>query len=235
MPLIFDGSAQTITNLNVPASQVSGTLSAAQIGTLTASQIASVNASALAGTLTASQIASVNASALSGLITPSQLNAKPVVAAYFSNDNGHNYATSQTGFTWLDTTFTPKVQGNYFLVIATVNGAGDDDSAAVLQRYTSGSWQEPDSLRGSTADSAGFQGSFGDFSVVRSSVMENKQTVQYTAVFLDQPNTSGTVGYRVRCSCENSSGFWSNRPMGTDGLYNTNTSRSTLLVLEITA
>ena len=28
MPLIFDGSAQTITNLNVPASQVSGALTA---------------------------------------------------------------------------------------------------------------------------------------------------------------------------------------------------------------
>ena len=124
-----------------------------------------------------------------------------------------------------------RSQGSKFLIIATVNGAAGDDASAVVQRYTSGSWGEPDSLRGSAADSSGFRGSFGDFSNIRA--IENKQTEQFTAVYVDQPNTSGTIGYRVRYAAENSNGLYINRPTGTDGGFNTNSSRSTLVVFEL--
>ena len=62
--------------------------------------------------------------------------------------------------------------------------------------------------------------------------MEDKQTAQFTAIFVyDFP--SGVTGYRVRYSCENTGGLYMNRPRGSDGGYNTNTSRSTLVVLEL--
>ena len=156
---------------------------------------------------------------------------QPIANVWFANDDGHYYTTTNSGGTFLELTFTPYATNSKFLIIATINGAAPDDASSVLQRYTSGSWQEPDSLRGSSANSAGFRGSFGDFSVTRAT--EDKQTLQFTAVFVDQPNTAGTIGYRVRYSAENTNGCWINRPMGTDGGYNTNSSRSTLAVFEI--
>ena len=114
--------------------------------------------------------------------------ASTILNVWYSSDDGHYYTGDQNGATFLELTFTPYNQGSKFLIIATVNGAAGDDASAVVQRYTSGSWGEPDSLRGSAADSSGFRGSFGDFSNIRA--IENKQTEQFTAVYVDQPNTS---------------------------------------------
>ena len=155
------------------------------------------------------------------------------VAVYNASDAGHYFTDNPTGFTFLEVTFTPQRTSNKFMIIATVNGAAGDDSSGVVERYTNGVWSAPDSLRGSTADASGYQGSFGDWSIVR--LVENKQTVQYTATFIDQPGTSGVVGYRVRVSAENVTGAYFNRPIGTDGGYNTNSSRSTMIIMEITA
>jgi hypothetical protein len=153
------------------------------------------------------------------------------VASYTTTDASHYFTDNSTGFTFLEVTFTPKNANNKFLVMATVNGAAGDDASGVLQRYTNGSWAEPDELRG-IASNVGFRGSFGDWSLTRAT--EDKQTLQYSAIYLDQPNAGGLVGYRVRVTAENTTGLWINRPTGTDGGYNTNSSRSTMVILEIT-
>ena len=160
----------------------------------------------------------------------SSTKASTVLNVWYSSDDGHYYTGDQTGGTFLSLTFTPYSQGSKFLIMATVNGAAGDDASAVVQRYASSTWSEVDPLRGS-ASGSGFRGSFGDFSNIRA--IEDKQTEQFTAVYIDQPNVSGTIGYRVRYAAENSSGLWVNRPRGTDGGFNTNSSRSTLVVFEL--
>ena len=87
-------------------------------------------------------------------------------------------------------------------------------------------------IGGGGAGGGNFRGSFGDWSVSRASAMEDKQTCQWTAIYeFDFPSTNS--GYRVRYTCENTGGLYLNRPRGSDGGYNTNTSRSSLLVLEL--
>ena len=61
----------------------------------------------------------------------------------------------------------------------------------------------------------------------------DKQTFQYSSVLFFDAGSNTSCGYRVRYSCENSNGMYVNRPHGSDGGYNTNTSMSTLLVLEM--
>lgn len=67
---------------SIPASAITGSIVASQIGsvnagailgTITSGQIGSVNASQIAGTISASQIGSVNATAITGLIQASQI------------------------------------------------------------------------------------------------------------------------------------------------------------------
>jgi len=150
----------------------------------------------------------------------------------FASTNEQTYTDNQTGFTILETTFirTLPSASSKFLVIATVNGAALDDAHGRVEFYNGSSWVTPTEFVGSDIGGAG---SFGDFSVVRA--IENKQTVQYTAVFVHSPaSTSATLGYRVRLMAENTNGFFLNRPTGTDGGFNTNTSRSTLLIMELT-
>ena len=154
---------------------------------------------------------------------------------YVSTDV-HSFTTSQSGFTALEALWNRDSASDYahskFLIIVTANGAADDDASAVIEYYDGTNWTQPSELRGS---GTGFSGSFGDFSVVRASTVENKQTVQYTASYLHAPNsTATTIGYRVRFTCENTAGFWLNRPMATDGGYNTNFGRSSLMVFEMT-
>jgi hypothetical protein len=152
----------------------------------------------------------------------------------YTTTDAQTYTTDNTGFTTLETTFTRVNPANTsrFLVIATINGAADDDAHARLEYYDGSSWSSPDALIGNTL---GNRGSFGDFSVVRAGVMENKQTVQYTATLMHAPaSTSTTLGYRVRVMAENVNGCYINRPIGNDGGFNTNTSRSSLLVYEVT-
>jgi len=155
----------------------------------------------------------------------------PILNVYYASDDAQYFTGNQTGATFLEVTFTPHSANSRFLIIATVNGAAGDDASAVIQRLQSGSWTEPDALRGSSANNAGFRGSFGDFSIVRA--IEDKQTVQYTATYIDQPNISGTIGYRVRYAAENATGLYINRPIGTDGSFNTNSGRSSMIVLEL--
>jgi len=154
-----------------------------------------------------------------------------VLNVWTVNDDTIFFVNNQTGTTFLETTFTPYASNSKFLIMATVNGAAGDDASGVLQRFTSGSWSEPDSLRGSAGSSSGFRGTFGDWSVTRG--VEDKQTLQFTAVFVDQPNAAGTIGYRVRVAAENVTGLWVNRSTGTDGQFNTNSSRSTIVVFEL--
>jgi len=154
-----------------------------------------------------------------------------VLNVWTVNDDTIFFVNNQTGTTFLETTFTPYASNSKFLIMATVNGAAGDDASGVLQRFTSGSWSEPDSLRGSAGSSSGFRGTFGDWSVTRG--VEDKQTLQFTAVFVDQPNAAGTIGYRVRVAAENVNGLWVNRSTGTDGQFNTNSSRSTIVVFEL--
>ena len=154
-----------------------------------------------------------------------------ILNVWTTNDAGQYYTDNTTGSTFLDTTFTPHSQGSKFLIMATINGAGNDDDGCVLQRYASGSWSEPDELRGSTGNNSGFRGSFGDLSCVRGH--EDKLTTHFTAVFIDQPNVSGTIGYRVRFAAENNGGCFINRCSGNDGGFNTNSSRSTMVIFEL--
>lgn len=152
----------------------------------------------------------------------------------YTTTDAQTYTTDTTGFTTLETTFTRSNPSSFarFLVIATINGAADDDAHARIEYYDGSNWGVNDALVGNTLAN---RGSFGDFSVVRASVVENKQTVQYTATLLHTPaSTSATLGYRVRVMAENSAGCYINRPMGNDGGFNTNTSRSSLLVYEVT-
>ena len=160
--------------------------------------------------------------------------ANTVVNWHYVADTSFHYTTSQSGSTFLQTTFAPHSDANRHLVIATVNGAANDDATAVIEKYSGGSWGTDDNLRGATGPggSGEFRGSFGDFSVVRATTVEDHQTVQYTASFI-YDFSSGTVGYRVRYTCENTGGFYTNRSRDTDGGYNTNTSISTLIVLEL--
>jgi hypothetical protein len=152
----------------------------------------------------------------------------------YTTTDAQTYTTDTTGFTTLETTFlrSNPVNTSRFLVIATINGAADDDAHARLEYYDGSSWGTPDALVGNTLAN---RGSFGDFSVVRAGVLENKQTVQYTATLMHAPaSTATTLGYRVRVMAENSAGCYINRPMGNDGGFNTNTSRSSLIVYEVT-
>lgn len=151
----------------------------------------------------------------------------------YQTTDAQSFANDGNGFTTLETTFARVNPANTsrFLIIATINGAANDDAHARLEYYDGGGWGVPDALVGNTLAS---RGSFGDFSVVRTSVMEDKQTVQYTATLIHAPaSTSTSLGYRVRVMAENSAGCYINRPMGNDGGFNTNTSRSSLLVYEI--
>ncbi len=153
---------------------------------------------------------------------------------HYVTDTQFHYLTTTAGATFLQMTFTPHSDSNRHLIMATVNGAANDDASGVLERLSSGSWGTDDNLRGAQGPGGGgnFRGSFGDWSSVRASTVEDKQTDQFTAIYIyDYP--SGVTGYRVRLSCENTGGLYMNRPRGSDGGYNTNTSRSTLVVLEL--
>lgn len=93
----------------VPASGVTGSLTASQIGSvnatsilgpITAGQIGSVNASSITGTVTASQIASVNASSITGTITASQIssvNASSITGTVTASQIASVNATSISG------------------------------------------------------------------------------------------------------------------------------------------
>ena len=153
---------------------------------------------------------------------------------HYATDTSFHYTTTNGGSTFLQTTFTPHSDANRHLIMATVNGAANDDASGVLERYSGGSWGTDDNLRGAQGPGGGgnFRGSFGDWSSVRASSMEDKQTAQFTAIYeFDFPSTNS--GYRVRYTCENTGGLYLNRPRGSDGGYNTNTSRSSLVVFEL--
>ena len=108
-----------------------------------------------------------------------------------------------------------------------------EDASGKVEFYTGSSWAESGRLLGATGPGGGgnYRGSFGDWSITRST--EDKQTLQYTSVHFFDAGSNTSCGYRVRYSCENSNGMYVNRPHGSDGGYNTNTSMSTLLVLEM--
>ena len=157
-----------------------------------------------------------------------------VLNVHYATDTGFGYTTNTSGNTFLQTTFTMHSGANKHIVICTVNGAATDDASGKVEYYTGSSWAESGSLMGATGPGGGgnYRGSFGDWSVSRASAMEDKQTCQWTAIYeFDFPSTNS--GYRVRYTCENTGGLYLNRPRGSDGGYNTNTSRSSLFVLEL--
>ena len=159
---------------------------------------------------------------------------RTILNQYYASDTSFHYTTTSSGAVFLSLTFPTHTLASKHIVIATINGAANDDAGAVLEYYNNGSWGARDEMRGATGPGGGgnFRGSFGDYSIARSQIIEDKQTLQYTAVYqFDHPSTNS--GYRVRYTAENSSGLYINRPMGSDGGYNTNTSMSTLLVLEV--
>ena len=164
--------------------------------------------------------------------------SKGIQAIYYNTTQAHTTTTSNSGFTDLERTFDIRGdESSRILIICTLNGAANDDAHARIEYYDGTSWAENNDLQGSgnTGNSYG-NGSFGDFSVVRSSVVEDKQTVQYTATLIHHPNKgyNSTIGYRVRIGAENSNGFIFNRPKGWDNGYNSNTSRSSMIIMEIT-
>lgn len=169
------------------------------------------------------------AKVVDGSLGHAKLTGGAVCNVWFTSDATHNYANNQTGFTWLELTFTPAYTNSRFLVICTIAGSANDDAHGYIERYTNGSWSRASNMVGSND----YPGSWGDWSITRAT--EDKQILQYSAVYIDQPNTSGTVGYRARNNAENTAGFYANRSMGWDGGYNSNTSRSTMLVMEIKA
>lgn len=156
-----------------------------------------------------------------------------VLNVHYATDTGFGYTTNTSGNTFLQTTFTMHSGANKHIVICTVNGAATDDASGKVEYYTGSSWAESGSLMGATGPGGGgnYRGSFGDWSITRAT--ENKQTLQYTSVHFFDAGSNTSCGYRVRYSCENSNGMYVNRPHGSDGGYNTNTSMSTLLVLEM--
>lgn len=157
-----------------------------------------------------------------------------VLNTHYVHDGGFHYTTSQGGAVFLSMTFTTHTTASKHIVFATVNGSANDDASGYIEYYNNGSWQARDEMRGATGPggSNNYRGSFGDWSISRASTVEDKQTCQWTAIYeFDFPSTNS--GYRVRYSCENSNGFYLNRPRNSDSGYNTNTSRSSLLVLEL--
>ena len=159
---------------------------------------------------------------------------RTILNQYYAADTSFHYTTSPSGGVFLSLTFPTHHLASKHIVIATVNGSANDDASGVMEYYNNGSWQMRDAMRGATGPGGGgnFRGSFGDWSVSRATTVEDKQTCQWTAVYeFDFPSTNS--GYRVRYSCENTGGLYINRPRGSDGGYNTNTSMSTLLVLEV--
>lgn len=157
-----------------------------------------------------------------------------VLNTHYTSDTSFHYTTTTSGSTFLEMTFNTHTTASKHIVFATVNGSANDDASGYIEYYNNGSWQTRDELRGASGPGGGgnFRGSFGDWSVSRSSAMEDKQTCQWTAIYeFDFPSTLS--GYRVRYTAENTGGLHINRPRGSDGGYNTNTSRSSLLVLEL--
>lgn len=159
----------------------------------------------------------------------------PIVNVWYNNTTAQT-GFSSSGLTFLQTTFTPAYQNSKFLVTVTVNAVGQDDCAGNVQFLNGGSWVDNNNLRGAALGSNAFRGSFGDWSVARSGHgLEDKQTINYTAQFVHQPNVSGQIGYRVFIRGEGSStsDYYINRPYGNDGGFNTNTGISTLTVMEL--
>ena len=157
-----------------------------------------------------------------------------VLNTHYTSDTSFHFTTTTSGSTFLEMTFNTHTTASKHIVFATVNGSANDDASGYIEYYNNGSWQTRDELRGASGPGGGgnFRGSFGDWSVSRSSAMEDKQTCQWTAIYeFDFPSTLS--GYRVRYTAENTGGLHINRPRGSDGGYNTNTSRSSLLVLEL--
>jgi hypothetical protein len=155
---------------------------------------------------------------------------------WYNSTNAHTYTTTQDGFTTLETTFirtTPSASSK-FLIIATVAGAAGDDGHARLEFYDGANWVIPAELIGQGNTGNGYaNGSFGDFSITRA--VEDKQILQYTATIMHSPgSTAGTLGYRVRMMAENAGGLYMNRPMGWDNGFNSNTSRSSIIIMEMT-
>ena len=157
-----------------------------------------------------------------------------VLNTHYTSDTSFHFTTTTSGSTFLEMTFNTHTTASKHIVFATVNGSANDDASGYIEYYNNGSWQTRDELRGASGPGGGgnFRGSFGDWSVSRSSAMEDKQTCQWTAIYeFDFPSILS--GYRVRYTAENTGGLHINRPRGSDGGYNTNTSRSSLLVLEL--
>ena len=135
------------------------------------------------------------------------------MAIYYGGTKTHavlnvHYATD-TGFG-----YTTNTSGNTFLQTTFTIHSGANKHIVIC------------TVNGAATDDA-----FGDWSITRST--EDKQTLQYTSVHFFDAGSNTSCGYRVRYSCENSNGMYVNRPHGSDGGYNTNTSMSTLLVLEM--
>jgi hypothetical protein len=155
---------------------------------------------------------------------------------WYSSTNAHTYTTTNAGFTTLETTFvrTNPSSSSKFLIIATVAGAAADDAHARLEFYDGTNWVVPAELIGQGNTGNGYaNGSFGDFSITRAT--EDKQILQYTATIMHSPaSTASTLGYRVRMMAENTNGLYMNRPMGWDNGFNSNTSRSSIIIMEMT-
>ena len=215
---IADGSINT-------AKLVDSAVSAAKLADNTISSAklvdSAVSAAKLAdGSVTTSKV-------VDNALSYAKLAGGAVCNVWFVSDAGQNYANNTSGFTWLEITFTPAYQNSKFLVICTINGAANDDASGYMERYQNGGWGQAGNMVGS----GGWTGSWGDWSITRAT--EDKQNLQYSCVYIDQPNTAGVIGYRARNTCENTAGFYSNRSMGWDGGYNSNTSRSSMLIMEI--
>ena len=117
--VVVNAAGTGFTSLTVPAANIAGTLSAAQVaslaasqitGQLTASQIASIAAAQVSGQLTASQISSVSASTVTGGLTASQIAS--VAAASLTGTVGSGNMCANGDFVFFGNANEPGSSGN---------------------------------------------------------------------------------------------------------------------------
>jgi hypothetical protein len=166
--------------------------------------------------------------------TSGQSNVGKVLQVASSKTNATTITTDTNGFTLLDTFLTPIATSSKILVMACLFGHSGDDSIAYLQyNIGGGAFIQDTTLNG--------QGTFGGFADHAFAHRSNNGPLGASIMILFSPNTTSTVGVRIRATSENATlgGFWLNAgtqmPATPGNDYNSGSATSTLTLFEIGA
>ena len=222
-------SAANLTN--VPAANITGTLPAISAANLT--NIPAANVTGTLPALTAANLTNIPASNIVGLATAGFERSGGFgggkvlqVLQATKTDKFSSSSTSFVDITGLSVNITPSSSSSKILVLAQCTVVGSDAGTGIML--------DRDGSEPLKADSEGNRQRFTITGAYGDSAMYYSNGANHIS-YLDSPNTTSQITYKLKAKTRSSSTFWVNTTAHRNNDTNTSNSTSTLTVMEISS